>query len=314
MQTVRQGWVQQFHAPDREGRVQWRTADDLPPAALLISSPYDPAARYSKKRDTAWTGYKVHLTEPCDDDTPHLITDVVTTPAPTQAVTVPPTIHATLAARTLTPREHLVAASYVTADHLVTSRTSYATDLVGPGGADRSWQAQVGDGMTAAQFVINWEAQQAVCPTGKTSVHWRTRRDGPTPEVQIQFAPAACQICSHRAQCTRSASGARWLTVPAQAQYAALQAARERQTTPEFKAAYAKRAGVEGTISQGVRIGDLRRSRYIGLAKTGLMHFILAAALNFLRVAAWLADRPRAQPRPSAFAALARVGSCHAPS
>ena len=51
----------------------------LPPAPLLISSPYDPEARYGTKRETEWTGYKVHGTETCDDETPNLITDVTTT-------------------------------------------------------------------------------------------------------------------------------------------------------------------------------------------------------------------------------------------
>lgn len=40
-----------------------RTAEELPPAPLLISSPYDPDARYGKKRQSEWTGYKVHITE-----------------------------------------------------------------------------------------------------------------------------------------------------------------------------------------------------------------------------------------------------------
>jgi hypothetical protein len=35
------------------------------------------------------------------------------------------------------------------------------------------------------------------------------------------------------------------------------------------------------------------------------MHLLVATALNFTRVAAWLADIPCAQTRPSAFAALA---------
>jgi len=33
----------------------------------------------------------------------------------------------------------------------------------------------------------------------------------------------------------------------------------------EFKERYAKRSGIEGTISQGVRAFDLRVSRYLGL-------------------------------------------------
>jgi transposase len=95
------------------------------------------------------------------------------------------------------------------------------------------------------------------------------------------------------------------LTVRPQKYHEALQAARQRQTTPEFKAAYADRAGIEGTLSQGIRMGDLRQSRYIGLAKTHLHHLLTATALNLLRVGAWLAELPRAQTRRSPFAALA---------
>ncbi|WP_151756816.1 transposase [Dictyobacter vulcani] len=35
-----------------------------------------------------------------------------------------------------------------------------------------------------------------------------------------------------------------------------------------FQPRYALRAGIEATISQGVRTFDLRRSRYVGLPKT----------------------------------------------
>ncbi len=88
----------------------------------------------------------------------------------------------------------------------------------------------------------------------------------------------------------------------------ALQEARQRQRTQAWSQAYARRAGIEGTIAQGVRIGDLRRSRYRGLAKTRLVHCVIASALNFLRVGAWLGDTPRSHTRPSAFATLARTG------
>jgi transposase len=35
-----------------------------------------------KKRETRWTGYKLHISETCDEDRPHLITPVATTSAP----------------------------------------------------------------------------------------------------------------------------------------------------------------------------------------------------------------------------------------
>lgn len=103
-------------------------AEDLPPAPLLISSPYDPETRYSKKRETEWTGYKVHLTETCDDDLPHLLTDVLTTPATTSDFEVTPTIQANLAAHDLRPGEHTVDGGYVTAEHLVGSQTVQRLD------------------------------------------------------------------------------------------------------------------------------------------------------------------------------------------
>ncbi len=54
-----------------------------------------------------------------------------------------------------------------------------------------------------------------------------------------------------------------------------------------------------------VQLGALRRSQYVGLAKTRLLHLLIGAALNVVRVAAWLAERPRAGTRVSPFAALA---------
>ena len=65
-----------------------------------------------------------------------------------------------------------------------------------------------------------------------------------------------------------------------------------------------KRAAIEGTLSQGIRRSKMRRSRYIGLARTHLQHLLTATALNLLRAVAWLDTTPRATTRPSHFAAL----------
>lgn len=53
--TLWRVWLQQFYAGDP---ITWRKAEDLPPSAVVVSSPYDPEARYSQKRETIWTGYK----------------------------------------------------------------------------------------------------------------------------------------------------------------------------------------------------------------------------------------------------------------
>lgn len=88
-------------------------------------------------------------------------------------------------------------------------------------------------------------------------------------------------------------------------EYEALNAARARMLDPAWKQRYHVRAGIEGTLSQGVRSCGLRQSRYIGLAKTGLQEVCIAVGMNVARVVHWLDGRPRAKTRVTRFAALA---------
>jgi hypothetical protein len=83
-----------------------------------------------------------------------------------------------------------------------------------------------------------------------------------------------------------------------------LQQARLRQKASDFKQKYAKRAGIERTISQGVRGFDLHCSHYLGLAKTRLQHLFVAASLNLVRMGAWLLEKPRVQTPCSQFKKL----------
>ena len=304
VRILRRVWVQQFYAAPSDEPMQWRTAEDLPPAPSLISSPYDPDARYSRKRDTEWVGYKVHLTETCDPDAPHLLTNVETTPATTADNGMLGPIQEHLAARDLLPREHIVDTGYVTSEHLVDGQ-NVGTDVLGPLLEDQSWQTRAGGGYGVASFVVDWEGERAFCPRGKVSAVWDPKTDNKGHEViNIRFAHTDCSTCPARADCVHSPRP-RSLTIRPRAQHEALQAARKRQTTDDFKERYAARAGIEGTISQGVRMGDLRRSRYVGFAKTRLLHLLIATALNLVRTAAWLAEIPATTTRRSAFAALA---------
>ncbi len=306
--VLRRVWIQQYYVPTPE--VRWRTAEDLPPHALLICSPYDTEARYATKRETHWTGYKVHLTETCEEGGPHLITNVETTPATTNDVELTSIIHTHLAAHDLLPHEHLVDTGYVDADHLVTSHDTHGVDLVGPVLADNSWQARSPEGYDIACFAIDWTAQMVTCPQGKVNRRWTPGHDqqGSGQEViAIQFDPADCAACPVRARCTQAGSGPRTMKLRPQAQHEALQTARRRQQTTGFKEQYAARAGVEGTLSPGVRAFTLRQARYLGQAKTHLQHLLIAVAINLVRVVEWLAGTPLAQTRISSFAALAKA-------
>jgi transposase len=299
---LRQIWIQQFYADPTAMRL--RTVADLPPAALLIGSPYDVDARLSTKRDTTWNGYKVHLTETCDADGPNLIIDVQTTPAttPDGQLTLP--IQAALAMRQLLPSEQYVDCAYTDAATIISSQATHAIELVGPVQRDGSWQAQAGAGFAGACFAIDWEAEQAVCPQGQTSRVWSASTDTAGQAViHVQFERTACGACVVRSACTKAKSGPRTLKLRPQPQYAALQRARQYQTTDDFRQRYRVRAGIEGTIAQGVQAFDLRYARYRGLAKTSLQHILTVLAINLTRLVAWWDARPKAQTRPSRFAA-----------
>ena len=306
VEVLRRIWVQQYYGPDDPPR--WRRDGDVPPSPRLIHSPYDLEARYSLKRGMAWIGYKVHMTETCDEDTPHVITHVETTLATTPDDKMLDTIHAALAEHALLPQEHLVDRGYTDSEILVESEQTHGVTIVGPVAADPSWQAREATGYDNSAFTIDWESHTATCPQGKQSRKWQPDTDVAGQDViQIRFAKKDCQACAVRSACTRAKTEPRTLTVRTQGYHEVLQAARQHQRTVEFQEQYAQRAGIEGTLSQGVRAFDLRRSRYLGLAKTHLQHIIIATAINLVRVVAWLTSPRPQKRRATPFATLAFV-------
>ena len=308
VEVMRQVWIQQYYVVD--GQLKWRDQKNLPPHKLLIVSPDDLDARHRTKRETHWDGYSVHLTETCAVvEAPHLITHVETTPATTADVELTETIHQALIAKDLRPDEHLVDRGYVSVDHLLKGETEHGIDLIGSAGGGGSWQALTGQGCDISCFVIDWQAQVVTCPQGKLSQSWQFRREKYGHlYIQARFAPPDCRACPCRLDCTKSKRGVRVVSFRPQPEYEALQAARARQETGEFKTKYKKRAGIEGTISQGVRAFGLRRSHFLGLAKTHLQHLATAAAINLARtVYWWWAGESKSPPYRSPFAKLKPV-------
>jgi transposase len=306
VEILRRVWVQNYQWS--EGKLGWRSSENIPPASLYISSPYDLDAHYSKKRTTSWVGFKVHLTETCEKDSPHLITHVETTTAPVSDDARTAVIHEGLKRKDLLPEQHIVDTGYVDAGLLHSSQQEYDIDLVGPTRPDVKWQAQENKGFAAGQFHIDWQTEQATCPEGRTSISWSPAIDNRHTEViKIKFSIKDCQNCPSRGLCTHSTRyPRRTITVRRQQEHHALQQARARSKTEEFKTLYARRAGVEGTISQGVRAMGLRRSRYIGQDKTHREHLATAAAMNIVRLMRWVDGEPHAQTRRSPFVQLLR--------
>jgi transposase len=308
VQLLRRVWVQEYSVTDTSAGhriVVMRDPKDRPPAALRVVSPYDPDARTGMKRQTAWDGYKLHLTETCDPDMPRLITHAATTDATVTDYEMLEPVHTALAERDLLPAEHLVDSGYVTARHLVISREKYQLELVGPVLPDTTRQATASQGYAAGDFQIDWDTQKVTCPQGQRSTRWSSENNKHgQPIVKVWFAATDCRPCPVREQCTRAVRRGRTLNFRARAEHEALIQARRDQQTPAWQEKYQPRAGIEATINQATNTLGARRARYRGQPKTHLQHQLTAAALNLTRIDNWLTDTPIATTRTSRLAAL----------
>jgi transposase len=285
-------------------QVRFKENRELERAAEGIESPYDIDARYRSRYGTAWTGYIVHLTESCEEEEVHLITHVETTEATVHEAQKTEAIHQALVDKELPPGEHMVDSAYIDAELLVMSQKLHGITLIGPTRSNNTWQTKVEGAYDLDQFVVDWEQQQVRCPQGKSSTAWKEGVDNTgSPLILTYFRRKDCQVCPARELCTRAAR--RVVGFRPKEQYEALQAARQRHASAEGRQLYNRRAGIEGTISQGVRAFGLRLCRYRGLAKTSLQHIATAAAINFDRLIAWFNEIPQAQTRTSRFARLA---------
>lgn len=252
------------------------------------------------KRSTTWEGYKFHTTEGCDDDLPHLITDVQTSAATTTDVVMLETIQADLVDRDRAPHEQYADTGYVTAEAIRAAAEAGIT-LLGPVVCDSSWQAKAGQGFDRASFIVDWDTRSAICPMGKLSTVWRDQRGEHGTGAAIRFSDADCAACPRRSDCTRGVQG-RQITLPPRDIHEVQLANRVSQTDPHWRRGYNRRAGVEATISEAVRGYGLRHTKHRGLARTHVRHVLIACGMNAARIADWTRRgnapaRQRAGPR-----------------
>jgi transposase len=198
-----------------------------------------------------------------------------------------------------------VGGGYVDSELLVNSHSDYQVDLVGPIKEDIHWQTKDESAYSIDTFEIDWEGRTVTCPQGQTTKYWKPTKDANGNDIiVIRFSRPGCWSCKSRSRCTRAKKESRSLTLRPQTQHDAIQKSRKEQKRPQWKERYNKRAGIEGTISQGVRGFGLRQARYIGLAKTHLQNILTGAAINIARIDDWFTGTPLAKTRTSRFKAM----------
>jgi len=303
--------------------------DGLPPGHARIASPYDTDARWAARRDSSsWLGYKLHITETCDDPPPctcrpagtgaregehgktcahlvfpNLITNVATTGATVTDNQMTGPVQDALAARNLAPGRHYADSGYASAALVVSALARWGIALIAPLLADTSAQARAGTGYARADFTVDYDAKTVTCPQGKTSSSWTACTQKGHAAAVATFSPSDCGPGPARPQCTTSSRNRRQITILPRELAQAQAAARAAGKTIPFQADYARRAGVEGAMHQAASHGA-RRARYRGLPKTRLDHVYMACALNLLRLEAFWTGTPLDRQRTSHLARL----------
>ena len=214
--------------------------DGLPPGHLRIASPYDTDARWGVKREEFWLGYKLHITETCDDAPPctcrpaaaarqdaerdasesrrgreqdrdhgkgcaylvfpNLITHVATTDATVTDNQMTSAIHDDLTGKNLAPGRHYLDSGYLSAALVVSALVTRGVALIGPLLADTSAQARAGRGYARAGFAVDYDHKTVTCPRGKTSVSWTPCAQRGKDAIAATFSAGDCGPCPARSQ------------------------------------------------------------------------------------------------------------------
>jgi transposase len=308
VEALRRILLQNYHwAP--AGRLRWRDDDGdagLPPPAARIVSPYDLAARYSRRGQvTRWTGYLAHVTETCADDGPNVITDVAVAPATSDDRQALAGIHDRLKRRGLLPGAHLVDGGYTSLVHMERAARVHEVALTGPLPGNRTRQHRVQEGYARDDFRIDYDRREVTCPQGQVSKGWHgpcpTSSPDAAPLIVARFTRKQCQPCPVRAACTTSGDGKRTVGFPPRELYDLQLRNRVDQQDPAWHKRYAVRSGIEGTACEFARGHGMRHCRYRGQPKAHLQHVLTAIAVNIERLSQLPPDANPARRPPTAF-------------
>jgi transposase len=292
--VLRTVWSQHYAKGD-DGHLAWVTTRNAP-GAERIETPHDPEARWSSKRDQGWNGHKLQVTETDDADLPHLITDIAVTSATVSDFVAIDAIRARQKQHDVLPGERYADSGYVSGETIASGATDFGEDLIGRiRHAPPTPQSQMPDGLTHADFQIDWEGKQVTCPAGHTAV---MTTNGKRPERQATFQAKRCRACPLHDRCCTGTKDGRTLRFGIH--YPETMAARARQRTDAFKRAYRlHRSGIEGCLSSLVRGQGIRTNHYCGRAKNHMRALFVGAAVNLDRAAAWRAGTRRRRRAPS---------------
>ncbi len=131
-------------------------------------------------------------------------------------------------------------------------------------------------------FSIDLSAGTVTCPQGQTTSHQRRTHDDQGRSVPaFFFERQTCEACPLFERCVQSKSNGRSIVL--NYHEALLQAARQRQSTAEFKDLYTQRPAVERKIAELSEHGA-KQARYLSRFKNFLQAQWTGAVINLMRL------------------------------
>jgi hypothetical protein len=249
---------------DRKVSVKAKTGGDV------IQNPSDPDATYDGHKGP---GYQTQLSETCGEENEvQLVTCAIPQTASASDADAPGEVLADLKQSGLLPGEILADTSYGS-DENVQSCAADGVELVSP----VSGKAPGGGTMTIGDFEVDQETQTVEkCPAGhapESSIH-----DPETGKTRTEMDPEICGGCEMKERCpvNRTRNGCH---IDHTDKEQRLDERRRNEATDEFREAYRKRSGIEGTNSGIKRRTGMARLRVRG--KKSVFHAIR------MKVAGW---------------------------
>jgi len=255
-----------------------------PPRA--VQNPHDPDAHYADKGKKQWVGYKVQVVESVDPDKPakdkgepteNFITEILTTEAAQDEMAgMAEALRTEQQHHEINPPAMYADGGYVT-EKTLTEAEQNSMELLGPTRPDPHKGPYNADA-----FHVDIDKRQAVCPQGNLSTQCSHIKDAylGTEYYRIEWG-SQCDPCPVQKQCTQANSGRRILVVGLR--HDLVEQRRKEMKQPEFAKSMHPRNGIEGTHSELVRGHGMRHTKYRGLSRVGLSHYLMGAACNVKR-------------------------------
>ena len=262
----------------------------------IISTPHNPDAQYTRKRNKTVTGHKAFVTETCDPDNDvQFLTDVNLEAAGHSDAEEIHKIHERLEKTEHKPEDHYGDAGFVNGESILDS-AERGINLEGPSaGRSQSFEQYQDEErpLDVADFEVQIEDETKelivlACPSGNKPLEQvRSKKTG---RLLVHFDNKKCEECPLKDRCPVKI-GVRVSTLNiSEAQYAGAERHHKYMGDAEYRKKCGIRSGAESLVNEVANKHGTRRSRHRTEKRSKLQLIFAAMACNVKRYINYAVD------------------------